>query len=255
VAAVLAQNPDGYRVGMTGWRRVLAVLLAAVGLTTLTAPSVVEAATRQPTPANLRAELLGDAEQVVVVSAPSWRSTIASVSMFQKVGSTWVRVAGPLPARVGRRGISRTHHEGDGTTPAGSFDITGALGRSATAGTLLPYTQIVSDSCWISDSGRADYNQLVSETPCSAPNENLARIARSGPYRRLITTGYNTSPVVPGAGSAIFLHVHHYRRSGGTYPTSGCVSLTSRNLNRLWSRLDPAKHPRVIIGKTSWLLA
>ena len=237
---------------MRWWRRFAGGTLLAASLCAVGPVPSSQAATSRPTPSTVRPELLGDAEQVVIVSASQWDTTVASVSMYQKVSGTWRRVAGPYGARVGRNGLSTTHLEGDGTTPAGSYPILSAFGWYASARTKLPYTRVRSGSCWISDVTRVDYNTMVVEPSCSSPNENLYRIARSGPYRRAIVTGYNIAPTVPGDGSAIFLHSHAYSR-GRTKATSGCVSLSSRNLYSHWRRLDPAKHPRVIIGPTSWL--
>lgn len=227
-----------------------AVLLAA--LVVLTAPAPAPAASSRPSPSIIRPELLLDAEQAVVVSTSRSDTTVASVSMYQKTNGTWKRVAGPYSARIGRNGLSEAHLEGDGTTPAGSFPILSAFGRYSTSRTKLPYTRVTPGACWISDPTRLDYNTQVLEPSCASPNENLYRIARSGPYRRAIVTGYNIGPTVAGAGSAIFLHVHAYAR-GKSKATSGCVSLTASHLYSLWRRLDPIKHPRVIIGTAAWL--
>lgn len=164
------------------------------------------------------------------------------------------RVTGPFAARIGRAGSRITRSEGDGTSPAGSFPIVSALGSSVTAGTRLPYTQVRAGSCWISDPTRTDYNTMVDEPGCAAPNEDLYRIARGGPYRRVLVTGFNSDPVVPGVGSAIFLHSHSYTPQHTPKATRGCVSLTSAALYALWRRLDPALRPRVIIGPRKWLL-
>lgn len=244
---------------MSPLRRLLAAAAVAVASLAPAGASAhatdrLPAVTRPATPGNLRPALLGNAQQVLIVSSTRWGATTASASLWQRSGTTWRRIAGPWNARVGRRGISTKHREGSGDTPAGSFAITGAMGISTRSGTRIPYTRIASDSCWISDSKLASYNRLVRKSPCSAPNENLYRIAKAGPYRRFFITDFNMTRTVAGAGSAIFVHIHGYTASGRTKPTSGCVSLTSRQIDRLWSLLDPALHPRVIIGTTSWLV-
>jgi len=234
-------------------RRILAALV--LGLAVLAPVVPASAAPARPAlPANLRSELIGDSQQVLVVSASRWGSTSASASLYQRNGSTWRRVAGPWTARVGKRGMSPTHREGSMDTPAGSFAITGAMGLSARAGTRMPYSRIVPGSCWISDTKHVFYNRLLHTSPCGLPNENLYRIAKAGPYRRFLITDYNMVSTEPGAGSAIFVHIHSYRRSGSTKPTGGCVSLTSAQIDRLWTLLNPSLHPRVIIGTTSWLV-
>jgi len=49
-------------------------------------------------------------------------------------------------------------------------------------------------------------------------------------------------PVVPGAGSAFFMHV-----SAGK-PTAGCVSIPADDLKAVMAWLDPAQHPVIDIA-------
>ena len=56
---------------------------------------------------------------------------------------------------------------------------------------------------------------------------------------------HNTDPVVPGKGSAIFLHVW----SGPGKPTAGCVAAAEADVRRLLGWLDRARRPVcVVIG-------
>ena len=75
-----------------------------------------------------------------------------------------------------------------------------------------------------------------------------------GPYRYLATVGYNVDPIVPGLGSAIFLHRHQYDSAGRTVATSGCVSLSEAELLSVLRWLDPSLHPRILMGPDSWLI-
>ena len=190
----------------------------------------------------------------MIVSTPWRRATTALVTMYQRVDGRWRRVTGPFSARIGRAGTRVVRSEGDGSTPAGSFPLIAAFGYSATPGTRMPYTQVHPGSCWISDATRPDYNTMIDEPGCASPNEDLYRIARGGPYRRALVMGYNTDPVVPGAGSAMFIHSHSYTPQRLTKATRGCVTLSSWALAALWRRLDPALRPRVVIGTRDWLL-
>jgi len=61
-------------------------------------------------------------------------------------------------------------------------------------------------------------------------------------YRHLAVIAYNTSPVMPGRGSGIFLHVSMGR------PTLGCVSLPLPQLVRTLRWLRPAARPLIAIG-------
>lgn len=233
-------------------------------VTTLLLVTSLAVTARHPVPAHAEAEPLpihlvssehiATADQVVIVHAPSTRSTSATVTMWERKAGAWGIAAGPFDTRLGRNGLSPAHVEGDGTTPIGSFRIVSAFGLAKRARTALPYTQLVEDSCWISDSARADYNRMVSLGNCRLPNEHLFRIAEAGPYERAIVTSYNMWPIVPKVGSAIFIHSHSYDSRGRTKTTSGCVSLSDTDLAALWTRLDPARQPRVVIGTTGWLV-
>ena len=196
---------------------------------------------------------VGDARQLVVVTSSGWSSTSGRLSTYEKVGSTWRTVRSGLPVRLGRHGLNANHQEGDGTTPAGSFPIVGMMGGQANPGVRFPYHQLVPGDCWISNSALASYNTMVHASPCSPPNEDLYRIG-AGAYRYAAITGYNMSPVVPGAGSAILLHRDSYDSAGRSVPTSGCVSMGETDLLSVLRWLDPAAHPRVAIGPSSWLV-
>ena len=97
-------------------RRPTVLLVTALVLTVLAAPA------RAATPATPgRIDSLRGATRAIVVTSNSWRTTRAVVRTYQRVGERWRLVRGPMPARIGRNGFSAHRHEGDGTTPAGSF--------------------------------------------------------------------------------------------------------------------------------------
>jgi L,D-peptidoglycan transpeptidase YkuD (ErfK/YbiS/YcfS/YnhG family) len=196
---------------------------------------------------------LGNASQVIVVSSGGWSSTSATLTTWERAGGGWRQVHGPFTARIGRNGFKVDHVEGDGTAPAGSFPITGIMGRQPDPGVRYPYRQLTPGDCWISDSGSPAYNTLVRANPCSRPNEDLYAIG-AGAYRYAAITGYNSSPVVPGRGSAIFLHRHSYTGGGATKATSGCISVAEPELLAVLRWLDPAKQPRIAMGPEGWLL-
>ena len=62
-------------------------------------------------------------------------------------------------------------------------------------------------------------------------------------YRYAVVIDYNRNPVVPGAGSAFFLHVNIGK------PTQGCVTLSEQNLLTVLRWLDPAAHPRIAMAR------
>jgi L,D-peptidoglycan transpeptidase YkuD (ErfK/YbiS/YcfS/YnhG family) len=194
-----------------------------------------------------------DARQLIVVTSSAWSSTFGSLTTYEKRGSEWTTVHTGFSVRLGRNGFNANHHEGDGTTPAGSFPIVGIMGGRPDPGVRFPYRQFAPGDCWISDSASPAYNQWAKLSPCSSPNEDLFKIG-AGAYRYAAITGYNTQPIVHGAGSAIFLHRHSYDAAGRTRPTSGCVSMAEPDLLAVLRWLDPAKHPRIVMGPESWLV-
>ncbi len=206
--------------------------LLVVSLAVLDAPSV---------------SALPAAAQSVIVEVPSASESVGTLKIVELVDGVERVVLGPVSARVGRNGVRRDRREGDGTTPLGSMAITGAFGSAGKARTGLAYRRVVEGDCWISDVKDRAYNRRVRRSRCEAPNEDLFRIASGGAYEFAVTTDYNTSPVVPGKGSAIFIHVHSRDAFGRTKPTSGCVSVARSVMKRLFALLDPAKNPVLVV--------
>ena len=54
-------------------------------------------------------------------------------------------------------------------------------------------------------------------------------------YDLVVVLGFNDDPVLPGRGSAIFLHVAR----DGYAPTEGCVALSRSDLEQLLSLAQP----------------
>jgi L,D-peptidoglycan transpeptidase YkuD (ErfK/YbiS/YcfS/YnhG family) len=187
----------------------------------------------------------GHAQQLVTVDAATARSTTAVVRLWERDGSCWRPFKGPWPARVGRTGVSSHHLEGDGTTPLGTFPIGPVVyGIAADPGTELAYHRIACGDWWDEDPASRAYNLFVhlrcgATPPFNADSEALWKPARA--YVHFAVIEYNTSPVVPGRGSAIFIHA-----DTGT-PTNGCVSLPRFDLVALLRWLRPDAAPAISI--------
>ena len=126
-----------------------------------------------------------------------------------------------LRCAVGRGGIRRDKIEGDGVTPAGVFPLRQILYRADRVGAVasaLPVRALAPEDGWCDDPADARYNTLVS-VPSGARHEALWRADNL--YDVIVVIGYNDAPVVPGNGSAIFLHVGQPDFS----PTEGCVAI------------------------------
>jgi len=127
---------------------------------------------------------------------------------------------------VGRGSLGMKAGEGDGVTPVGRWPMRRVLYRAdrlAAPLTALPCQAIAPDDGWCDDPADAAYNRPV-RLPYPASHERMARDDHL--YDVVVVLGYNDDPVVPGAGSAIFLHLA--REDYG--PTEGCVALALPDL-------------------------
>jgi L,D-peptidoglycan transpeptidase YkuD (ErfK/YbiS/YcfS/YnhG family) len=130
---------------------------------------------------------------------------------------------------LGRGGIRADKREGDGATPTGRFPLGPVYfrpDRLAVPLTGLPVQPIHPALGWCDDAAEAAYNSPV-RLPFSGRHERMWR--DDGLYDLLAVIGYNMHPIVPGLGSAIFLHL----AKANYEPTEGCVALALPDLQAL----------------------
>lgn len=133
-----------------------------------------------------------------------------------------------LPAVVGKGGVRTDKYEGDGATPTGLLPLRRILYRSdrlSAPNTSLPCEPITETDGWCDDVKHSDYNQQI-HLPHPANHEKLW--LDDGLYDVIGVLGYNDDPIIPGRGSAIFLHVSRPAMT----PTNGCIALKFEDL--LW---------------------
>jgi L,D-peptidoglycan transpeptidase YkuD (ErfK/YbiS/YcfS/YnhG family) len=142
---------------------------------------------------------------------------------------------GSAAAAGGRSGVRADKHEGDGATPAGTYPLVSIFYRADRIEpplSQLPVTLLAPNDAWVDDPADANYNRLVT-LPYPASAEPMWR--EDGLYDALVVIGYNTDPVVPGAGSAIFLHI----ATSDFAPTAGCIAVAREVLLGLLPVLGP----------------
>lgn len=143
---------------------------------------------------------------------------------------------------LGRSGILTDKAEGDGGTPAGSFAPRRVLfrrDRLKLVETPLPHRALALDDGWCDDPEDWNYNRPVS-LPYRARHEKMWR--EDHLYDIVVVIGHNDDPVLPGKGSAVFLHLAHddYR------PTEGCIAFKAGDLIRILASLSAGD--RVIVS-------
>jgi L,D-peptidoglycan transpeptidase YkuD (ErfK/YbiS/YcfS/YnhG family) len=97
---------------------------------------------------------------------------------------------------------------------------------------MLPLAALTPRDGWVDDFADANYNTLVT-LPYPGGHETLWR--EDGLYDLIVVVGYNAAPVVPGRGSAIFLHVARPDFSA----TDGCIAVERQVLLMLSGLLGP----------------
>ena len=149
--------------------------------------------------------------------------------------------AGRKRAAIGPGGIAIKGGEGDGITPRGAFPVREIFYRAdriAKPVTALPLRAIEKNDGWCDAPGDPNYNRLV-KLPYPSSAEQMWR--EDHLYDLVAVLGYNDNPVVPGRGSAIFLHLARADFSA----THGCVALTSGDWLAAIAQLSPGD--RVVI--------
>ena len=184
--------------------------------------------------------------QLITVTAPALGSQNATLELFIRQGGCFRLSGNPYSALVGLNGLSTHHHEGDDTTPIGLFGFQSTMyGVLPNPGVAYAYHRLVCGDWWDEQSSSPLYNHFVHVACGTRPNfggdsEALWQTVPSYDYFAVIA--YNRHPIVPGKGSAIFLHV-----STGQ-PTAGCVSIPVDELLRILRLLKPDMKPLIYIG-------
>jgi L,D-peptidoglycan transpeptidase YkuD (ErfK/YbiS/YcfS/YnhG family) len=129
-------------------------------------------------------------------------------------------------AAYGRAGVTARKREGDGATPCGLLPLQRVLYRADRCKIprcAVPLEPIGPDDGWCDDPADPAYNRAV-RLPYKARAEALWR--EDSIYDITGVLGWNTGPVVPHRGSAIFLHL----ATTDYAPTDGCIALAQDDL-------------------------
>ena len=166
----------------------------------------------------------------------------ATLDTYERTDTGWV-LRESMPATVGKKGLATpdVKKEGDGKTPAGVYRLERAFGYAEKFETGLTYRQATATDLWVDDPESPDYNLWVKAPTKAKSFEEMRR--KDDLYQIGAVIEYNTDPVVPGKGSAIFFHVW----GGPDSPTAGCVAVEKEKLRSILKWLDKAKSPHMSI--------
>jgi L,D-peptidoglycan transpeptidase YkuD (ErfK/YbiS/YcfS/YnhG family) len=136
--------------------------------------------------------------------------------------------------------------EGDLKTPTGTYALREVWYRpdklEMMPDTALLLRAVGEDDGWCDEPAHPNYNEHIVR-PFAASHEKLWR--DDDCYDLIVPIGYNDAPVVPGKGSAIFMHIAKPGYTG----TEGCVAVSKQDLLAILPQL--AIDSRIHILQTS----
>ncbi len=193
---------------------------------------------------NMEEQDLGECRQLIVVHSSGSQCMLY---FFDKGEKEWAQsnAIASAPGIVGENGVTTEKKEGDGCTPSGYFALGPCYGEDAVSATAMEYHQIVDGDYWIDDVESKYYNTFVHVDVFDSrigwnTGEDMFNMLRY--YRHMAVIRYNMDPVVPGAGSAVFL-----RCQADDTATSGSVGTKDATVFAILRWLDPKADPHILI--------
>ncbi len=178
------------------------------------------------------------AGQLIVVNSSG---SNAVVSMYEKQSDgKWLDCNLTSFGFVGSNGVDTKSVEGDRKTPFGLFPIGDMFYIDSPPSTGLGSFPVTEDTYWVDDPSSAYYNMRVEGTANMDWNSAEHMIDYYSSYKYGFVIDYNTNPIVPGKGSAIFFHV-------GYAPTAGCVAVSEGDVLSYLAALDGSRSPYILI--------
>ena len=134
----------------------------------------------------------------------------------------------------GKNGFTKNKIEGDKKTLKGIFLLGKLFVRTDKIKNLKTnfiINSITKTMTWLDDPNNKNYNTLINTN--SNQTEKLYR--NDNVYDLILVIEYNSNPVVPYKGSAIFIHIMEKNYK----PTKGCLALKKEDFIEILSTLNP----------------
>lgn len=207
-------------------------------------------------------EPLQTAQQLVVVIAPDWDSSKATLQTFERGKDGWHAHGDTFEIALGRSGSAwgdglhpaqnegPHKREGDGRSPAGIFTIGEAFGYAGRIDSAMPYLPMQQSSYCIDVADSPLYNRIVDADVVGAeavegstePMRLDLHNAGDNRYREGFVIEHNAR-AVPGKGSCIFAHL--WRSNGEA--TAGCTAMEPQHMQALLAWLRPEAKPLFVL--------
>jgi L,D-peptidoglycan transpeptidase YkuD (ErfK/YbiS/YcfS/YnhG family) len=169
-----------------------------------------------------------------------------TVETKSPTATTGVFKIGPhvFDCTLGEAGViaAAAKKEGDGKTPLGIFPLCCLLYRADRVPkpeTGLWAEILTPETGWCEDPAHPDYNRQIT-LPHPSVHDRMTR--EDHLYDYTVVIGYNDAPVVPGRGSAIFLHLAHPAFT----PTKGCVGLRPEDMLKALKLCDSSSRMTIL---------
>ena len=202
-----------------------------------------------------------ESRQLLVAVGQDWPEVSGEMRLYARPGAKarWKAVGPAFPVMFGRAGLAwglglhgqaldqgPVKSEGDGKAPAGVFDLgpVFAYDPRELGPVRMPVLQAGPDLMCVDKVDSPYYNTVVDIRQVGTEGlDNPETMRREDDlYRFGLVVKHNPTPVVPGAGSCIFIHV--WRGPGS--PTVGCTSMAMERVRELISWLDQAERPVLV---------
>lgn len=188
--------------------------------------------------ANIKNSLPKDTQQFIVVKS---KGTIeAKVMSCERSQNKWQAALREFSAVVGTSGVAKLgeKQEGDKKTPSGVYPLGEAFGMLPMS-IKMDYKYITKADKFIDDPKHKNYNSWVIGMTDATSFETML----IPQYKMGLVIQYNMNPIIPGAGSAIFMHIWTSPSTG----TFGCVAASEESMQTLLQWLDKNKRPYIYI--------
>jgi D-alanyl-D-alanine dipeptidase len=205
-------------------------------------------------------EVPAGSRQVLLVTTGRTRLPVGVLRRFALREGSWSRQGRPIPVSLGAAGLGcgRGLHarcepaapaklEGDKRSPLGVFTLGTAFGWAPRPPkrVVWPYRPATDRDVWVDDPASPLYNtwqQLPATGPAPWRSAEALRRPEDDLYDLALVIEHNTRPVLPKAGSAIFLHI--WDKPDG--PTLGCTAMDEDDVLEVLRWLDPAAAPVIV---------